>query len=94
MNVRINQHEADNSMTIQNLAIVFGPTLFGQMMPGNGINGQMNGMADAAHQNKASHLTWGLGRKTDKWNRLLKRFSSITPISSLTKLSRSCVSSG
>jgi len=41
-------------MSVQNLAIVFGPTLFGQ--PGAGANGQVNGaatMADAGHQNKA-----------------------------------------
>jgi hypothetical protein len=57
-------------MTIQNLAIVFGPTLFGQMMPSNGINGQMNGgMADAAFQNKVNHAVplfkteW-----TDEWD--------------------------
>ncbi|TFK60437.1 RhoGAP-domain-containing protein [Pluteus cervinus] len=47
---RIHQHEADNSMTIQNLAIVFGPTLFGQFPP---VNGQTNGMADAPLQNLA-----------------------------------------
>lgn len=50
---RISQHEAENSMSIQNLAIVFGPTLFSQLAPTTGANGQMNGgMADAAHQNK------------------------------------------
>jgi Rho GTPase-activating protein RGD1 len=45
-------------MSIQNLAIVFGPTLFGQMAPT--VNGHMNGnntMADAAHQNKVSHMS-------------------------------------
>ncbi len=40
-------------MTIQNLAIVFGPTLFGQVMPANGANGQMNGMGDTLYQNLA-----------------------------------------
>lgn len=40
-------------MSIQNLAIVFGPTLFSQMAPTTDANGQMNGgMADAGHQNK------------------------------------------
>lgn len=37
-------------MSVQNLAIVFGPTLFGQGQPG--LNGQLNGMADASLQNK------------------------------------------
>lgn len=48
---RITDHESENSMTIQNLAIVFGPTLFKQAQPG--VNGNMNGMADASLQNKA-----------------------------------------
>lgn len=39
-------------MSMQNLAIVFGPTLFGQSSP---ANGQANGaMADAPHQNQVS----------------------------------------
>ncbi|KAJ7281564.1 Rho GTPase activation protein [Mycena rebaudengoi] len=48
---RINQHEPENSMSMQNLAIVFGPTLFGQMKinPANGTEG----MADATYQNTA-----------------------------------------
>ncbi|KAH7922595.1 RhoGAP-domain-containing protein [Leucogyrophana mollusca] len=52
---RIAQHEAENSMSIQNLAIVFGPTLFGQAVPSNGsTSGHVNGgMADAPFQNKA-----------------------------------------
>ena len=37
-------------MSVQNLAIVFGPTLFSQAQPG--VNVQMNGMADAGLQNK------------------------------------------
>ncbi|KAL0569063.1 Rho GTPase-activating protein [Marasmius crinis-equi] len=45
---RINQHESLNSMSTGNLAIVFGPTLFGQP-----VNGAANGMADAPHQNMA-----------------------------------------
>ncbi|KAJ8487154.1 hypothetical protein ONZ51_g4392 [Trametes cubensis] len=48
---KVVQHEAQNAMSVQNLAIVFGPTLFGQGQPG--INGQLNGMADASLQNKA-----------------------------------------
>ncbi|KAH9852173.1 GTPase activating protein [Lenzites betulinus] len=48
---RVAQHEAQNAMSVQNIAIVFGPTLFGQGQPG--VNGQMNGMADASLQNKA-----------------------------------------
>lgn len=47
---RVVQHEAQNAMSVQNLAIVFGPTLFGQGQPG--LNGQLNGMADASLQNK------------------------------------------
>lgn len=47
---RVSQYEAENSMTIQNLAIVFGPTLFQQAKPGP--NGNLNGMADAPLQNK------------------------------------------
>ncbi|KDQ26832.1 hypothetical protein PLEOSDRAFT_1113232 [Pleurotus ostreatus PC15] len=53
---RITQHADENLMTIQNLAIVFGPTLFGQVMPANGANGQMNGMGDTLYQNLARLL--------------------------------------
>ncbi|TCD69443.1 hypothetical protein EIP91_007569 [Steccherinum ochraceum] len=45
------QHEAQNSMSMQNLAIVFGPTLFGQSPAG--MNGLANGMSEAPLQNKA-----------------------------------------
>ncbi len=41
-------------MSVQNLAIVFGPTLFGQGQPG--LNGAMNGMADASLQNKVREI--------------------------------------
>ncbi|PPQ79686.1 hypothetical protein CVT25_003260 [Psilocybe cyanescens] len=47
---RVNQHSADNSMSMQNLAIVFGPTLFGQHAS---INGQGGVMADQSFQNMA-----------------------------------------
>ncbi|KAF9219752.1 RhoGAP-domain-containing protein [Gyrodon lividus] len=51
---RIAQCEADNSMSLQNLAIVFGPTLFGQISGNGSTSGHVNGgMADAAFQNKA-----------------------------------------
>ncbi|KAI0741304.1 GTPase activating protein [Daedaleopsis nitida] len=49
---KVVQHEAQNQMSVQNVAIVFGPTLFGQ--PGGlTTNGALNGMADAPLQNKA-----------------------------------------
>lgn len=38
-------------MTVQNLSIVFGPTLFGQMTPDQMVNG---GMADTQFQNRVS----------------------------------------
>ncbi|KAF7308512.1 hypothetical protein HMN09_00700300 [Mycena chlorophos] len=47
---RISQHAAENSMSIQNLAIVFGPTLFGQMKP---ADGGMPPMPDTTCQNLA-----------------------------------------
>ena len=47
---RIVQNEAQNSMSIGNLAIVFGPTLFPTTAP-NGVNGQ-DGLAGATIQNK------------------------------------------
>jgi Rho GTPase-activating protein RGD1 len=43
---RINQHAAVNSMSMQNLSIVFGPTLFSQAI----VDGNA-GMADATLQN-------------------------------------------
>src|SRR5262245_3099941 len=51
---RVVQHEVQNQMSVQNLAIVFGPTLFGQVQPG--LNGAMNGMADASLQNKVREI--------------------------------------
>lgn len=51
--LRIAEHESENAMSVQNLAIVFGPTLFKQAQPGP--NGQINGMADAGLQNKVRH---------------------------------------
>jgi len=48
---RITQHADDNQMSMQNLAIVFGPTLFGQAP----VVGQPNGgvIADTPYQNLA-----------------------------------------
>ncbi|KAG6855782.1 hypothetical protein H0H87_010880 [Tephrocybe sp. NHM501043] len=51
---RINQNAAVNAMSMQNLAIVFGPTLFGVPPASAGQQGQANGgMADATQQNLA-----------------------------------------
>ena len=47
---RIVQQEAQNSMSIGNLAIVFGPTLFPATAP-HGVNGQ-DGLVGATIQNK------------------------------------------
>jgi RhoGAP domain len=47
---RIVQYEAQNSMSIGNLAIVFGPTLFPATAP-HGVNGQ-DGLVGATIQNK------------------------------------------
>lgn len=52
---RIAEFESENAMSVQNLAIVFGPTLFKQAQ--TGVNGNMNGMADAGLQNKARSST-------------------------------------
>jgi hypothetical protein len=53
-------------MSMQNLAIIFGPTLFGQAAITNGSNGNTNtGIADAPHQNKVSVVRCGCGRQTD-----------------------------
>jgi hypothetical protein len=51
---KVIQHEAENSMSVQNIAIVFGPTLFGMPMAVI-ANGQLNGagMADTGYQNRA-----------------------------------------
>lgn len=60
---RIVQCEADNSMSIQNIAIVFGPTLFGQVSSSGSISGHGNGsMVDAAFQNKVIIHVFSQGR--------------------------------
>ncbi|PCH44144.1 GTPase activating protein [Wolfiporia cocos MD-104 SS10] len=48
---RIVQNEAHNAMSIQNLAIVFGPTLFGQGQVN--ASGQLTGIMDPSLQNRA-----------------------------------------
>ncbi|KAA1468895.1 GTPase activating protein [Dentipellis sp. KUC8613] len=51
---KITQHEAENSMSIGNMSIVFGPTLLGQgSIAMNGAGGQNGGMVDVGLQNKA-----------------------------------------
>ncbi|GJJ11509.1 hypothetical protein Clacol_005742 [Clathrus columnatus] len=47
--LKITKYEAENQMSISNLAIVFGPTLFGSISGSNGATG----MADTTWQNKA-----------------------------------------
>ena len=90
---RVSEYEAENSMTIQNLAIVFGPTLFKQAQPG--LNGNLNGMADAPLQNKARHPPGPVAHPSSRANayraRPLRRSSSTTPISLWTRATRSRV---
>ena len=90
---RITEYEAENAMTIQNLAIVFGPTLFMQAQPS--ANGNMNGMADASLQNKASPLAATLPPlMLIAPRRRSRRSWSTTPISSSTRATRSTARSG
>ncbi|EAU90225.2 GTPase activating protein [Coprinopsis cinerea okayama7 len=51
---RITQHAEENSMSVQNLAIVFGPTLFAQLLPGH----EGGAMADASFQNQVRILSF------------------------------------
>ena len=51
---RVNQQAAENSMSMQNLAIVFGPTLLGQHAP---VNGQGGVIADTPFQNQVRILS-------------------------------------
>lgn len=57
---RIVQYEAQNSMSIGNLAIVFGPTLFPPTAP-HGANGQ-DGLVGATIQNKVRQISHPEGR--------------------------------
>jgi hypothetical protein len=74
---RINQHADDNQMSIQNLAIVFGPTLFGQAP----VVGQQNGgvIADTPFQNLVSELLHVQHKLIA--NRRWRLFLHTTPIS-------------
>lgn len=64
---RISQYADQNSMSISNIAIVFGPTLFGagaNVMDGNTNGGPV--MTDAGMQNKVGrHDTYLLQSGTD-----------------------------
>ena len=51
---RIVQYEAQNSMSIGNLSIVFGPTLFPPTVP-HGANGK-DGLVGATIQNKVRQI--------------------------------------
>lgn len=78
---RIVQNEAQNSMSIGNLAIVFGPTLFPPTAP----NGE-DGLAGATIQNKVRLISRSSMRPLKVTFRLLRPFSNITPIYSSTSL--------
>lgn len=73
-------------MTMQNLAIVFGPTLFGQPAPAADPS---SSIADAPHQNQVSkipRITFLKWLDLVYYTRRLKRFSIIIPISLSTNL--------
>lgn len=87
---RVTQHEAENAMSISNIAIVFGPTLFG-LPTANAAAGQamaqVNGMADAAYQNKVRSESSSCGRRAfaDQIHRQLRPSWSTTRTSSLMR---------
>jgi hypothetical protein len=86
---RIVQNEAQNSMSIGNLAIIFGPTLFPTTAP-NGVNGQ-DGLAGATIQNKVRvtdpiTAQRGLQNQRRLFFRRLRPFSNTTPIYLSTSL--------
>ena len=88
---RVVMHEAENSMSVQNVAIVFGPTLFSQAQPG--VNGQMNGMADAPLQNKVRteplpHSECSELTSFPRGSRLSRRFWSTIRTSSWMRVRR------
>ena len=77
---RVAQHETQNSMSVQNLAIVFGPTLF---------NSALSGMADTSLQNRVRETAGRFVSCRELVDvclpficRRWRRFSSTTPISS------------
>jgi hypothetical protein len=77
---RIVQYEAQNSMSIGNLAIVFGPTLFPPTAP-HGANGQ-DGLVGATIQNKVRQILPPRKWASQSWSYLSRRlrpFSNTTP---------------
>ena len=81
---RIVRYETQNSMSIGNLAIVFGPTLFPPTAP-HGANGQ-DGLVGATIQNKVRQFAHPESVGFSYLSRRLRPFSNTTPTYSSTSL--------